>query len=51
MRTASATEAAGDRQNHELLDVDRIVGMRAAIDDVHHRQRQHMGVRAADIAP
>ena len=29
-----------DRRDHELLDVDRIVGMRAAIEDVHHRHRQ-----------
>jgi hypothetical protein len=29
-----------DRHDHEFLDVDRVVGMRAAIDDVHHRHRQ-----------
>jgi hypothetical protein len=39
-----------DRHDHEFLDVDRIVGVRAAIDDVHHRCRQDTGVRTADIA-
>ena len=29
-----------DRRDHEFLEVDRIVGMRAAIEDVHHRHRQ-----------
>ena len=39
-----------DRHDHEFLNVDRIVGMHAAIDDVHHRHRQHAGIDAADIA-
>ena len=39
-----------DRQDHELLEVDRVVGVDAAIDDVHHRRRQHAGHRPADIA-
>src|SRR3954469_21639646 len=30
--------AGGD--DHELLEVDRVVGVRAAVDDVHHRHRQ-----------
>ena len=34
-----------DRHDHELLDVDRVVGMGAAVDDVHHRHRQHAGRR------
>ena len=38
------------RHNHELLEVDRIVGMRPAIDDVHHGNGQNMRVNAADIA-
>ena len=38
------------RQDHELLDVDRIVGVGAAIDDVHHRRRQNAGRDAADVA-
>ena len=39
-----------DRQDHELLEVDRIVGMDAAIDDIHHRRRQDARRRSADIA-
>jgi hypothetical protein len=38
------------RYDHELLEVDWIVGMHAAVDDVHHRHRQHTCRRAADIA-
>ena len=38
------------RHDHELLDVDRIVRVRAAIDDVHHRHRQGACIGAADIA-
>ena len=40
----------GDRQDHEFLDVDRVVGVLAAVDDVHHRHRQGAGEDAADIA-
>src|SRR5690606_39473237 len=29
-----------DRQDHELLEVDVVVGVRNAVDDVHHRHRQ-----------
>ena len=39
-----------DRSDHELLHVDVGVGVRAAVDDVHHRHRQHVGVRATDVA-
>ena len=39
-----------DRRDHELLDVDVGVGMRTAVEDVHHRDRQQVGVRAADVA-
>ena len=39
-----------DRRDHELLDVDAGVGVRAAVEDVHHRHRQHVGVRPADVA-
>ena len=39
-----------DRRDHELLDVDAAVGVRAAVDDVHHRHRQDVGVRATDVA-
>ena len=39
-----------DRHDHEFLEVDRVVGMLAAVDDVHHRHRQDMRRDAADIA-
>src|SRR6266699_4523726 len=39
-----------DRQDHEFLKIDRIVGMHAAIDDVHHRYRQGPRRGAADVA-
>ena len=38
-----------DRRDHELLDVDVAVGMGAAVEDVHHRHRQQMGVRPTDV--
>ncbi|MNE05923.1 hypothetical protein D3C80_984970 [compost metagenome] len=38
------------RQDHELLNVDRIVSVSAAVDDVHHRGRQDAGRDAADVA-
>ncbi len=40
----------GDRHDHEFLDVDRIVRMRPAVDDVHHRHRHGPRVDPADIA-
>ena len=39
-RTASAKRGGADRHDHEFLEVDRIVGMGAAVEDVHHRHRQ-----------
>ena len=38
-----------DRHHHEFLDVDRIVGVFATVDDVHHRRRQPVGPGAAEI--
>ncbi len=38
------------RHDHEFLDIHRIVGMLAAIDDVHHRGRQHAGIAATQIS-
>ena len=38
-----------DRKDHEFLKVDRIVGVRAAVDDIHHRRRQHSRHGAADV--
>ena len=39
-----------DRHDHEFLNVDGVVSMFAAVDDVHHRHRQNAGRGAADIA-
>ena len=40
-----------DRQDHEFLQVDVVVRVRAAIDDVHHRHRQHRRALACEVAP
>ena len=37
--------------DHELLEVDLVVGVRAAVQDVHHRHRQHVRRLAAQVAP
>ena len=50
MRSASAKVARADRRDHELLDVDVAVGVGAAVEDVHHRHRQQVRGRAADVA-
>ncbi len=43
-------EALGaGRHRHELLQVDVVVGVLAAVHDVHHRHRQQVGVAAADV--
>jgi hypothetical protein len=42
---------SADRHQHELLKVDRVVGVDAAIEDVQERHRQQIGVLAAEIAP
>ena len=42
MRMASATGGRAHRHDHEFLDVDGVVGMRAAVDDVHHRHGQQV---------
>ena len=38
------------RHDHELLQVDVVVGVLAAVEDVHHRHGQHVGVDPADVA-
>ncbi len=38
-----------DGQDHEFLDVQAIVGVRTAIDDVHHRHRHDRFAALADI--
>ena len=49
MRSASENFVAV-RNDHELLRIDRIVGVRSAVQDVHHWNRQHARRHAADIA-
>ncbi|MDT4834564.1 hypothetical protein FQZ97_682050 [compost metagenome] len=45
------TEAArAHRQDHQFLEVERVVGVRAAVDDVHHRHGHAHGAAAAEIA-
>ena len=49
--TQGFTEAAcAHRQNHQFLQVQRVVGVRAAVDDVHHRHGHAHGAAAAEIA-
>ena len=43
-----AERAGADRHHHELLEVDVAVGVRAAVEDVHHRHGQQVGALAAD---
>jgi hypothetical protein len=44
-------EALGaGRDDHELLHVEAVLRMGSAVDDVEHRRRQHVRVRAADPA-
>ncbi|MNS75658.1 hypothetical protein D3C72_1091850 [compost metagenome] len=45
---AEALGAHGD--DHELLQVQAVVGVRAAVDDVHHRHRQLHAAHAAEVA-
>ena len=40
-----------DRDDHELLEVDVVVRVRAAVEDVHHRHRQDVRRLAAEVAP
>ncbi len=39
------------RHDHELLEVHLVVRMRAAVQHVHHRHREHVRGLAAQIAP
>ena len=45
-----ANDVGPDRDDHELLQVDRVRGVHAAVDDVHHRHRQRRRALAAEIA-
>ena len=38
------------RDQHELLQLQGIVGVPSTVDHVHHRDRQHVGVRPAQVA-
>ena len=49
-RRASLKLLEPQRHDHEFLDVDRVIGMLAAVDDVHHRSRQQTGADAAQVA-
>jgi len=43
-------EGLGSRgHDHEFLEIDGRVGMRAAVHDVHHRHRQDLRVRTAEV--
>ena len=45
------TEGLGAHgHDHEFLDVEVVRGVRAAVDDVHHRGGQDLGVDAAQVA-
>jgi len=39
-----------DRDDHELLKIDVVVRMRATVQHVHHRHRQHVSVDSSDVA-
>ena len=45
-----AEAACTDRADHEFLEGDRSIRVRAPVDDVHHRHRQYVGVGTADVA-
>ena len=45
-----AERGGADRHQHELLEVDGVVGVGAAVQHVQHRNGQHVGVGAADGA-
>ena len=51
VRRASAKRRRADRHDHELLEVDLVVGVRAAVQHVHHRHGQHVRRLAAEVAP
>ena len=45
-----AERGSAHRTDHELLESDRSVRMRTAVDDVHHRHGQRLGIHTADVA-
>jgi hypothetical protein len=46
---AFAERRQAERHDHEFLEINRGVGVRAAVDDVGHRHGQDFGVRPAEI--
>src|SRR5450830_375065 len=45
------TEGGGaHRDDHQLLQIEVVVGVRATVDDVHHRHRQLHAAHAAEVA-
>ena len=51
MRRHSEKRRRAARHDHELLEVDLVVGVGAAVEHVHHRHRQHPGGLPAEVAP
>ena len=45
-----AERLRADRHDHHLLHVEPVVGVRAAVDHVHHRHRHLHRARAAEVA-
>ena len=45
-----AVAAGAHRHDHELLQVHVVVGVLAAVEDVHHRHRKHVRVGSAQVA-
>jgi len=41
--------ASTDGANHEFLEGDGGIRVRATVDDVHHRNGQHVGVDTTDV--
>ena len=41
---------SSDGHDHEFLEVDPVVGMGTAVQDVHHGQGKNVGVHATDVA-
>ncbi len=44
-----AERRSGNRHDHEFLDLNVVGSVSAAVEDVHHRHRQGLGVAAADV--
>ena len=51
MRRHSEKLCRAARHDHELLEVHLVVGVRATVEHVHHRHRQHPRRLAAEVAP